>query len=1658
MKQITYKGKPASLILESRHDCKFVCESLDLQTPEGVLMRLKGTFAGPFDDTKNRNGRTYDFTNYYSQVQTLMPKIKAKSLLGELEHCRRRTVKYPNVSHRINEIEWDPTTSTFIGTIDILDTPSGRVAYGIAKAGSPLYISSRAIGVVDPKTGKTTLLKLVTYDLVAESGFANAKMTPVNATAINESVCYVNESEDDDWQDENEQNNQNINPMQNKNTFIAAYLSADASKLGFETIQKVESILDTVGCDYSDTGLGVAYDKLSVEDRQQLHKLLQIDYVTEGDNDGIANRWNGMTEHDREVLLAKVGIEDKDLAKKQFEDLCPEKVQPAISDFFKSNFANESLNLDYLNACWQALDDAAKSEVLEEAKVDAKVAETQNFSDIDEKQQKSIADAMVKLDKAQADMIEIEDAADESVGMPVWQAANENRRKALLKAAGITENIDDIVKTPWLALDNSIRAELNKINVVNEEYSDKLYLNAAKFWNALNKDERAKIIVKVDATIDTTKVFADLHRDKQNALIAYFIETGDVNESKYNTDTWKYNVNVAFDRKSKKIKFYDYEAKKWVDKFGDKVIYNKDINSKYEYLSVDALKELPDYNKETMPADIKRLEALKKRSKDEPHTVALIDTMIKHKAYIDNANESIEAWNSATIDQRLKWLLAKNYVQADAEFNASQDYDALSLETQNFVKEFFSVDESAGSTQFDAFKAWFNANAGKEVTRKQMHEALIDDAERLAKVTKTSSTFDGYITKLQYTGYVKKSSDTSGKITILKKLPDSMTSSQVSAMKYNMDESADFNAGDWWFNAKEAARATAISKAMQTATINVEDAVNATWEMFNDQSKAAIEGAIREAGLVTESEDNDIAKLWSDASQETREAAIKATGLAVEADIKWDELSEEQQATVIRVLAKDEDNVFGKLKNAANSLQKTLDGVDDFDESFEDFVCEAMKYSKKAYNQVIDSMTVEDIVKIKSELNPKWGEWAKKMKDEDKYGNVTMSATHVRTLSDLGDAKAAAEYLEQHFADKLKKAGEQASATQPGKQTKDTVKDGGKYTTMSEYAKYKGKTIALDNAKVPGGWGKVTKVSEDGTMEVQAVNAGNKKVTFDVKDFKELNKKGKQQFKEWQKSQKAGAKDEALDENKRQWALLTIANVDYATLKDIADKFDIEAGSNLATAVIAFTNELNMDEVNEELVDAILKHATVETTDEALSEKEVAEIWDNLDKDQREQAAREGLIDEIDLKHVCANKFANQSKEHQSMIRTGMNIAGFIEECNDKHVNESVASDKLYQSFDNATRILIDRYFTPALIAKVQNLNPQGNSLSDAISDAINTAKANANDTHEKAIESRRSEITKWLAALWQAEQVNESRIKFVPNKSMHIDEADKDDKPTQEDVNDMVDGLVDANIIKQQQKDELLDALADADGMDKLNNKAELAEKIAEVANDLGFDVDVDDCMSMVNESAEDGVRNALLKDRGFDDFTFKTVNRDGETYSVVVTKDDNQLVGIEVAGDMTENAQSTLASMLRTYLAQVNTDEALIEIRRAIKQINLDESRIEKLYTDKGLKVVDESLIDVHKSEPIWKSKMPQAYRLIFESLTDDQRDLVATQASVRTFVNEADVAAFFRSRNWNAIRNYQAQDRSTWVNESKVVDEGLNEHGLTAEQQALVDAIKG
>lgn len=107
-------------------------------------------------------------------------------------------------------------------------------------------------------------------------------------------------------------------------------------------------------------------------------------------------------------------------------------------------------------------------------------------------------------------------------------------------------------------------------------------------------------------------------------------------------------------------------------------------------------------------------------------------------------------------------------------------------------------------------------------------------------------------------------------------------------------------------------------------------------------------------------------------------------------------------------------------------VQKELCKIVGIDWMNESFINEG--YSAKAYNKVIDSMTVEEIIDIMSKFDDK----IKDMRKTDK-GSLTMIATHVRKPSDMGPAKEVKEYILKKYEDKLKKADELMSATKPGK-------------------------------------------------------------------------------------------------------------------------------------------------------------------------------------------------------------------------------------------------------------------------------------------------------------------------------------------------------------------------------------------------------------------------------------------------------------------------------------------------------------------------------------------------------------------------------------------------------------------------------------------------
>ena len=155
---------------------------------------LSGLFAEM--GTLNQNGRRYPEDIYEQAYQELIPKIKEKRLLGELDHpMDYDEVRLANVSHAITECEIieDNGIKKVYGTVELLDTPAGMIAQSLVKAGIPLGISSRGLGSTKQvRDGiEVTQLKLITYDLVAEPSFSNAILSPDKTQELSDSLNYI---------------------------------------------------------------------------------------------------------------------------------------------------------------------------------------------------------------------------------------------------------------------------------------------------------------------------------------------------------------------------------------------------------------------------------------------------------------------------------------------------------------------------------------------------------------------------------------------------------------------------------------------------------------------------------------------------------------------------------------------------------------------------------------------------------------------------------------------------------------------------------------------------------------------------------------------------------------------------------------------------------------------------------------------------------------------------------------------------------------------------------------------------------------------------------------------------------------------------------------------------------------------------------------------------------------------------------------------------------------------------------------------------------------------------------------------------------------------------------------------------------------------------
>ena len=138
-------------------------------------------------NTLNQNGRVYPMDILEREVRNYQKFIAENRALGELDHPDSSVVELKNASHIVREAYMQGDIC--YGTVEILDTPSGKILKSLVDSGVTLGISSRGVGSTR-KEGDYQVVQddfqLICWDFVTEPSTPGAFMMK-EGREINES-------------------------------------------------------------------------------------------------------------------------------------------------------------------------------------------------------------------------------------------------------------------------------------------------------------------------------------------------------------------------------------------------------------------------------------------------------------------------------------------------------------------------------------------------------------------------------------------------------------------------------------------------------------------------------------------------------------------------------------------------------------------------------------------------------------------------------------------------------------------------------------------------------------------------------------------------------------------------------------------------------------------------------------------------------------------------------------------------------------------------------------------------------------------------------------------------------------------------------------------------------------------------------------------------------------------------------------------------------------------------------------------------------------------------------------------------------------------------------------------------------------------------------
>lgn len=127
-------------------------------------------------DVLNQNGRIYPRTVLERELENYQKFIRENRALGELDHPENSVVELKNVSHIIREAQMDDEGVVW-GSLEVLDTPQGRILRSLVESGVTIGISSRGVGSTKNEGGRAIVqddFQLICWDVVGEPSTPNA--------------------------------------------------------------------------------------------------------------------------------------------------------------------------------------------------------------------------------------------------------------------------------------------------------------------------------------------------------------------------------------------------------------------------------------------------------------------------------------------------------------------------------------------------------------------------------------------------------------------------------------------------------------------------------------------------------------------------------------------------------------------------------------------------------------------------------------------------------------------------------------------------------------------------------------------------------------------------------------------------------------------------------------------------------------------------------------------------------------------------------------------------------------------------------------------------------------------------------------------------------------------------------------------------------------------------------------------------------------------------------------------------------------------------------------------------------------------------------------------------------------------------------------------